>query len=201
MNTQQRKKLRKIAATLTMLVVVLAPALLHSQLGIGISPILTGSMRPYAQPGDVFITEKVKASSLRVGEIIAVHSASTGVFYSHRIEEISMLGSQYRIVTKGDANPIPEHDPFVVGGNEMVSKSIGRVKFLGFALVWLTSVQGRQASMALIVFANVIALFLFLFKKEKARINKEAIYKALYDERLRQAELAKLEEQNMFQDS
>lgn len=176
------KLIRKIGAFAVTATLILAPGLLHSQMGLGFSPILTGSMRPYAQPGDLFVTEKVKASSLKVGDIIAVHAASTGVFYSHRIADITMLGSQLRIVTKGDANPVAERDPFMVGGNEMVSKSIGRVKWVGFAIVWLTSVQGRQAGLAAIVFANVLALFLFLFKKEQKKNKKEEIYKALYEE-------------------
>jgi signal peptidase I len=195
------KVIRKVSAWAIIATLVGAPALLHSQAGIGISPILTGSMRPYAQPGDIFITKNVKASSLKVGQIIAVHAAKTGVFYSHRIAEITMLGSQLRIVTKGDANPVAEHDPFLVGGNEMVSKSIGRVKYLGFALVWLTSVQGRQAGLAAIVFANVLALFLFLFKKEQKKNKKEAIYRALYEEQRLASDPEKSDHSFTFQDS
>lgn len=59
---------------------IVVPSVLHSQLGIGFSPVLTGSMRPYAHPGDLFVTENTKASALKVGDIISIHSQSTGVF-------------------------------------------------------------------------------------------------------------------------
>jgi signal peptidase I len=144
---------------------IVGPAILHSQAGVGISPILTGSMRPYANPGDVFITKLVKASNLKVGDIISVHSQSSGIFYAHRIVEIREQSGLLRIVTQGDSNGAPEVDPFMVGPNKTVSREITRVKWLGRPLVFLTSIQGRQAGLALMVIANVIGLMLFLFRK------------------------------------
>lgn len=163
---------------------IAGPSILHSKVGIGISPILTGSMEPFANPGDVFITKLTKASDLRVGDIITVNSQATGVFYAHRIAKISTQSGLLRVVTKGDANSAPEIDPYMVGPNSPTSKTILRVKWLGRPLVYLTSVQGRQAGLGLMVFANVIFLFLFLFRKKVTNHNPFAIkvYKELYSE-------------------
>lgn len=141
-------------------------------------------MRPYAQPGDVFVTKMTKASNLKVGDIISVHSEATGVFYAHRIAKITTQSGLLRIVTKGDANANPEVDPFMVGPNQPVSRNIMRVKWLGRPLVYLTSVQGRQAALSLMVLANVIALFLFLFRKKSKAIDPLSVkvYKELYSE-------------------
>lgn len=163
---------------------VVIPSILHSQVGIGISPILTGSMRPHANPGDVFITKLAKASDLRVGDVITVHSQKTGVFYAHRITKISLQSGLLRVVTKGDANPTAEIDPYMVGPNSPTAKVIMRVKWLGRPLVYLTSLQGRQAGLELMVFANVIFLFLFLFRKRIKNHNPFAmtVYRELYSE-------------------
>lgn len=180
----KRRIFLKIFSWLIAAILIAGPSILHSKVGIGISPILTGSMRPYANPGDVFITKLSKASDLHVGDIITVHSQATGVFYSHRVAKISTLSGLLRVVTKGDANSAPEIDPYMVGPNSPTSKAIFRVKWLGWPLVYLTSVQGRQAGLGLIVFANVIFLFLFLFRKKIVKINPFAIkvYKGLYAE-------------------
>ena len=179
-----RKGFLKVLSGLLAALFIAAPSVAHSQFGIGFSPILTGSMRPYAYPGDLFISKTTKASNLKVGDIILVTSQSTGVFYSHRIVSITKSNGSLRIITKGDANAAPEATPFLVGTNELVPRSIARVKWIGRPLVYISSVQGRQAALALIVIANLIALILFLFRKKPVEVNplSGAVYKDLYAE-------------------
>ena len=179
-----RKGFLKVLSGLIAALFIAAPSVAHSQFGIGFSPILTGSMRPYANPGDLFVSKTTKASNLKVGDIILVTSQSTGVFYSHRIVSITPSNGSLRIITKGDANAAPEATPFLVGTNELVPRSIARVKWIGRPLVYISSVQGRQAALALIVIANLIALILFLFRKKPVEVNplSGAVYKDLYAE-------------------
>lgn len=180
----KRKIFLKIFSWSVAAILIAGPSILHSQLGIGISPILTGSMKPFANPGDVFITKLSKASDLQVGDIITVHSQKTGVFYAHRVAKISFQSGLLRVVTKGDANPTAEIDPYMVAPNSPTSKTIFRVKWLGTPLVYLTSLQGRQAGLGLMVFANVVFLFMFLFRKQIKNFNPFAVsvYKELYSE-------------------
>ena len=164
---------------------VLAPSLLHSQLGIGFSPILTGSMRPSAQPGDIYVTAQVPASTLKVGDIIAIHNQVTGVFYSHRIYQLGVTNGLIRITTKGDANSLPERDPYNIGPKALVSKEIFKVKWVGRPMVYLTSSQGRNTGLRLLVLGNVMGLLFFLFRKEQKKLsNGEKIYRDLYAEML-----------------
>lgn len=60
------------------------------------------------------------------------------------------------------------------------------MKWIGRPLVYVSSVQGRQAALALIVFANLIALILFLFRKKVVAASPLAVtvYKDLYVEAL-----------------
>jgi len=183
-SVKTRKAFLKAISGLIAALCVAAPSVAHSQFGIGFSPILTGSMRPYASPGDLFVTKTTTASNLKVGDIILVTSQSTGVFYSHRIVKISKVNNAIRIVTKGDANAAPEVTPFLVGANEQVPRNVARVKWIGRPLVYLSSVQGRQAALALIVIANLIALVFFLFRKKEVEVNpvSAVVYKDLYAE-------------------
>lgn len=181
---KSNKTLSKVLTGLFAALFIVAPSVLHSQVGIGFSPVLTGSMRPYAQPGDLMVTKISKASNLKVGDIISIHSQATGVFYAHRIVQISMENGQLRIVTKGDANASPEVTPFMVGPNQPVSRNIMRIKWIGRPLVYLSSIQGRQAALRLIVVANILALIFFLFRKKIRAANPTSlhVYKDLYVE-------------------
>lgn len=152
---------------LTAIFFVAGPSILHSKFGVGISPILTGSMVPFANAGDVFITTKSEASNLKVGDVISINNQKTNVFYAHRIIEITQIGNSLSITTKGDANTSPEADQFLVGPTKSVSKVVGTLKWIGKPLSYLTSPQGRQASFSMIVLANIFGLGFFIFRKKE----------------------------------
>jgi signal peptidase I len=167
------------------LLLIILPSVLHSVAGIGISPILTGSMRPYAHPGDIFITKTTKVSHLHVGDIIAIHSATTGVIYAHRIVEIRGYNGLVRIITKGDSNGVAERDPYLASPNADVPRNIARVRWLGRLMIYLNSAQGRQAALRFLVGANVLVLLTFVFKKRIPKTSKvEGIYRELYMEEM-----------------
>lgn len=194
--TKQKRKglaiaLRAISA-LFVIALVATPTVLHNNYGYGISPILSGSMRPYAQPGDAFVTIKRPASELKVGDIVTLHSATSLDLYAHRIIEIRPFNGQMRIVTKGDANPTPEADPYLVSSNSQVPVTLFSIPKVGSVLVYMTSLQGRQAGLILVVIANVLALMLAMFRKKvkEHNLNAEKIYRDLFAE----SHAAKLQE-------
>lgn len=177
--------LKRVFAGFIIALVVATPTVLQSYFGFGISPVLSGSMSPFAQAGDAFITVERPASQLSVGDIVTLHVADSEAFYAHRIIEIrEQSGGIKRIVTKGDANPTAEEDPFMASPQAMVPVTLFSIKWIGYLLVYLTSVQGRQAGLALIVIANVLMLLLSLFKKPTKEISSRGqdIYKGLYEE-------------------
>ena len=178
------KNLVRAGSILLILAFVAAPSVLHSKFGYGISPILSGSMRPYAQPGDAFLTVNRLASTLKVGEIATMHAPGTDIPFAHRIVSITHQGDLIVVQTKGDANPVPESAPYLVPAATEIAVVVGVVPYVGRPLVYLSSIQGRQAGLSLIVIANVLTLFLSLFKKKvKTFASKaERIYKDLFNE-------------------
>lgn len=175
------------------LIIVALPSVLHSYYGIGISPVLSSSMQPAANPGDAFITIDQDASTLKVGDIVTLRAENTDTFFAHRIIEIREQSGLLRIVTKGDSNQLSEEDPYMVAGNVEVPKTIFKVKWIGHALVYLTSVQGRESALSLIVLANIIALMLFLFRKkiQETVTRAELVYKDLFRESRESQEIAR----------
>lgn len=94
--------LKRVFAGLIIALVVATPTVLQSYFGFGISPVLSGSMSPFAEAGDAFITVERPVSQLSVGNIVTLHIADSEAFYAHRIIEIrEQSGGIKRIVTKG----------------------------------------------------------------------------------------------------
>jgi signal peptidase len=188
-NQRRGRKIRTIIFVAITLSVAILPAILTSIYGYGVSPILTGSMQPAANPGDIYLTRLAPSTALRVGDVIAVNNQSTGTYYSHRIAEIRDYNGLLRIVTKGDANESADRDPFIVSPYAKVSFVVATVPYLGRPMVYMNTVQGRQAAASFLVLANILGLFAFIFRKKiVASLTPERVYKELYIEERRNNE-------------
>jgi signal peptidase I len=180
------KNVRNASLVAIAFAVALIPAVMTGQYGFGFSPILTGSMQPTANAGDLFITRLVPASTLQVGDIIAINNQITGTYYSHRIHEMRTVNGAIRIITKGDANQSPDRDPFMVSPVSEVSKTIKVIPKIGQPMVYMNTVQGRQSAATFLVISNILALFVILFRKRIfTSSTSERVYKELYSEERR----------------
>lgn len=183
------KKVRKVIFIAITLSIAIAPAILTSTYGYGFSPILTGSMQPAANPGDVFLTRLTPASHLSVGDVIAINNQITGTYYSHRINEIRDMNGTLRFITKGDANESVDREPFMVAPVSKVSIVIATIPYIGRPMVYMNTIQGRQTAASFLVLANILGLFAFLFRKKiVASLTPERVYKELYAEERRNSQ-------------
>jgi signal peptidase I len=71
---------------------------------LDLEPVLSGSMRPTFQPGDLVAAWRVPVSSLHVGEVIAFSPPGRTSREMHRIVKLSRSGGKTAITTRGDAN-------------------------------------------------------------------------------------------------
>lgn len=183
---KEKRRRGAVITTVLALFVAISPAILTSAFGFGFSPILTGSMSPSAKAGDLYITRITEASNLHLNDVIAINNPTTGTFYSHRIVEIRDFNGLIRITTQGDANAEADRDPFIASKSAEVSRVIYHVPYLGRPLVYLNTVQGRQSTATVLVVANLMALFIFLFRKKiVSSLTPERVYKELYAEERR----------------
>jgi signal peptidase len=77
-------------------------------LHLGMSPVLTGSMRPTFGPGDAVVTRMVPTSHLRPGDIAVIVPPGAHTPFAHRIRTVSQTAKGLVVTTKGDANPAPD---------------------------------------------------------------------------------------------
>lgn len=117
-----------VLAALVFLFLAVGPRFLNYQT----STMLTGSMSPGINPGDVVVSVKTPVSELKVGDVITYsipiddHRIET-----HRVASINRDSSgATSVTTKGDANPGP--DPWTaVLSEDHVYTEAGVVPFLG----------------------------------------------------------------------
>ncbi|MDF9751649.1 signal peptidase I [Arthrobacter sp. ES3-54] len=119
-----------IVAALVFLFLAVGPHFLNYQT----STMLTGSMSPGINPGDVVVSVKTPVSELKVGDVITYsipiddHRIET-----HRVASIKRDAGTTSVITKGDANP--GADPWVaVLSEDYVYTQAGVVPHLGDAI-------------------------------------------------------------------
>ncbi len=82
-------------------VVLVAPKALGGQ---SLS-VLSGSMAPHVNTGDMVMVVPQDANNIQVGQIVAFNDPNgSGRLYQHRVQSVREENGQMMVVTKGDAN-------------------------------------------------------------------------------------------------
>jgi signal peptidase I len=99
--------------------------------------VLSGSMQPTFNAGDVVVATREPVTDLRVGDIIVYTAPTpTPIVVSHRIVAVRPDGASVVVHTKGDANPV--EDPWAA---RLPAGTVWRVRHviprIGWVLNWL----------------------------------------------------------------
>jgi signal peptidase len=127
------------ALTTAMVVVALAAFLLLAigprVLGYQTSTMLTGSMAPLINPGDVVVTAPTPVSDIRVGDVITYHiPVEDHRVETHRVTELLTTADGTTAVrTKGDANNGADPWTAALQGNT-VDRHVLTVPYVGQAI-------------------------------------------------------------------
>lgn len=97
------------------------PEVVPSVFGYSAMSVLSGSMRPYLEPGDMIVDRAVKAKEIIVGDVITYRVGTSIV--THRVVEIMEKDNKVYFLTRGDANNTDDGRPI-----EEI-QLIGRVSF------------------------------------------------------------------------
>lgn len=135
------------------------PTVARTWMGIGVTTVLTGSMSPAIDPGDLIVTKASSVSTVGVGDVIVVDTGGSTV--AHRVVETRPLNGLSRLTTKGDANPVVDTDPVLVSPTHELPRVIWRIPDAGTPLAFLASADAQRLAVTLLVGANLIALALF----------------------------------------
>ena len=86
-----------------------------ASLALGLTPLVlvSGSMSPAIEVGDLAVARAVPARDLAVGDVVSVET-SAGVRVTHRVVGTTPEGASTALVLQGDANASPDATPYVV---------------------------------------------------------------------------------------
>jgi signal peptidase I len=164
-----RSTIRKAVSMLWLVMAFIALAVAGYQVWRGqwhATPVLSGSMRPAMQPGDVVVTQRVLISDLRIRDVIVFHPPNDGERQTvHRIVKLTVKGGTTSITTWGDANLIA--DPVVSSLSGTTAYRVSRVvPLVGYPAVWLQS-GGRGVLAIALGVVLLIAAVVTLLRPEK----------------------------------
>lgn len=136
-----RHPVRGVVSGLILVLAVCALAMGAYQTASGhwhATPVLSGSMRPGLQPGDVVVTQRVPITDLRVRDVIVFHPPNEPQRQTvHRIVKLRVRNGTTSVTTRGDANTI--NDPTVTAlGGTTAYRVVRVVPLVGYPAVWLS---------------------------------------------------------------
>ena len=116
--------------------------------------VVSDSMAPTFNAGDLIIIKKCDPATLVEGDIVTFHTIINNEFAlnTHRIDEIQTMGDVRSYVTKGDNNAIA--DIHMISDGDIVGKYVAKLPYFGKVVQFLSSSAG---------FLLVIVLPLLLF--------------------------------------
>ena len=94
--------------------------------------VLSGSMQPMMEAGDVVIIAKVSADVIQQGDVIQFRKEE-GITIMHRIVEVQETEGAKFFITKGDANPELDKDPVIP--ENVVGKLVFTVPKIGWVAI------------------------------------------------------------------
>ncbi|MBR1802568.1 MAG: signal peptidase I [Clostridia bacterium] len=128
--------------------------------------VLTGSMEPNYNIGDLIIVKEVKENELNVGDVITYSIGNGMETISHRIISITNSDGAVQYQTKGDNNNSPDTD--LVSYNQVQGRLVFKISKLGLIITQLTTGTG------IAIILLVVALsYVHTNRKEEKRIARE----------------------------
>ena len=127
--------------------------------------VLSGSMEPALDTGDMVVDAQIAPAAARAGDIVTFKDPQGQKrMITHRLRSVSIQGATARMTTMGDANDAPETWSVPAGGK------IGRVAYrlpkLGYAL---SITHGRDGKLLFVVLPALLFGVLELIRIWKPR--------------------------------
>lgn len=147
--------------------------------GIKTYVIISGSMMPELEIGDIVITKNVKQEELKVGDIISFRKGQ--VVVTHRISEVLYLDGKVQFRTKGDSNNV--EDTETIGEEVIEGKVINKVPVIGKIVITLKN--------KIVIIEIIVFYYIYLLHNQNVqrRKNVRKIKREEYEKNRKQEKL------------
>jgi signal peptidase I len=153
---------------LTLLAVAVA-LLLALGTAAGLKPlvVLTGSMRPAIQPGDLLVVRQMPAGRIERGQIVTfARPGRPGETLTHRVVSVADNGGNRRsVVTRGDANDRGER--WTIAGDGTVGRYLFKLPDVGRLANAVATPTGRTVAIWLLAAALIAQILWTLWRPRR----------------------------------
>lgn len=115
--------------------------------------VLSDSMIPTVRSGDLVVGMPPELNEIGVGDIVTYRNHLAGRLITHRVIEVTLVGSQRAFITQGDANDIADGSPVL--GRDVVAVYSFRIPYAGYLL---GLAQGWVGLVVLIIIPSLILM-------------------------------------------
>lgn len=172
MEIKRIKKVRKIYLSLGYIfiggLIVFCAMQIAFKTHLPVGVVLSGSMEPYINKGDLVFSRGTDVEYLREGDVIIFEAkglweGAPKAPVVHRIIEKWQFGGKWFFRTKGDANSYV--DDAIIPESRIIGKVWGRVPYIGLIVVILIEGQLYISLSVVIVFLYISVIFVKMFVK------------------------------------
>ena len=125
--------------------------------------VLTGSMKPHINPGDIVF---IGPGQTKVGEIIAYVGPGRSVIL-HRVIDIIQNSGHMSIITKGDANSVAD-PPFPP--SHVLGRLIFKIPYVGLPILEIAKITGNTIEVAALLLGAIFFAYMVVSIRRKLKI-------------------------------
>lgn len=125
--------------------------------------VLSGSMSPTFNAGDVVVGKTINTHDLQQGDIITFRFENS--LTTHRVINVINKDGKLSFITKGDNNNVEDLE--LVNEEYIISKYLFRIPVLGFVIMFMKGTAGIVIIWTLIVFFIISNMYKRKQKKSK----------------------------------
>lgn len=140
------------------------------------SVVLTNSMSPTINPGDLIITKKYNNSELNVGDIVTFYGKVNNekALITHRIVKIN----EEEVITRGDNHDVSVDNDNPIGYDNIVSVYSFRIPKVGYLINFIKSPLGF---ILLVIVPLILYISLLIVKLFRAYLKKNELKTVIED--------------------
>ena len=151
------------------------PGSLPSFFGYTPLTVLSNSMQPHLQSGDLILIRQVEFKDVEVNDVITFKESDTK-FITHRVIDVREQNRQVGFVTKGDNNNV--EDSMIVMKDHLVGKQVALIPKLGYFSNFASGPLGFLLFITIPLTGYIcISVYERLSRQEKQPKNEEIVSK------------------------
>lgn len=129
--------------------------------------VLSNSMSPQFETGDMVIIDQVNPDTIKLDDVIAFHQE--GKVITHRVTDIYTQDGNVSFATKGDNNNVVDEE--AVTADQVIGKQVFQLPKIGYVMDFISSPIGLVSLIALPLIGYIL-LELYA-RMKKYRINSD----------------------------